>query len=152
MFQSIYASFRVVNAPSSLLQEFPNLCLAVWTTTPWTMPDNAAVAVNPKLEYVVVEIKSSQEHVTSSGATKSKGLGLVLKDEKKPFLIAASELVPKLRGKMGHGACCQGKKIGFRVGKLQANEHLYLELEEDVKEECGKLGPLDSVKVFVLYA
>ena len=30
---------------------------------------------------------------------------------------------------------------------MQADENLRLELEEDVKEECTKLGPLDSVKV-----
>jgi len=44
--RSIYAIFRVVSAPltpSSLLQEFPNLYLAVWTTTPWTIPANAGM-------------------------------------------------------------------------------------------------------------
>lgn len=34
----------------------------------------------------------------------------------------------------------------------QADENLHLELEEDVKEECTKLGPLDSVKVVDLCA
>lgn len=29
--------------------------LVVWTTTPWTLPSNQAVAVNPEVEYVVVE-------------------------------------------------------------------------------------------------
>ncbi|KAI9118778.1 hypothetical protein K1719_010223 [Acacia pycnantha] len=36
--------FRLVNASPAvggLLQEFPNLYLAVWTTTPWTIPANA---------------------------------------------------------------------------------------------------------------
>lgn len=28
--------------------------LAVWTTTPWTMPANKAVAVNGKMQYAVV--------------------------------------------------------------------------------------------------
>ncbi|KAK7317653.1 hypothetical protein RJT34_02068 [Clitoria ternatea] len=35
--------------------------------------------------------------------------------------------------------------------KDPADENLHLELE-DVKEECGKLGPVDLIKVFVLYA
>lgn len=34
---------------------------------------------------------------------------------------------------------------------MQADENLRLELEEDVKEECTKLGPVDSVKVIALY-
>jgi isoleucyl-tRNA synthetase len=30
-------------------------CLVViWTTTPWTLPANQAVALNPELEYVLV--------------------------------------------------------------------------------------------------
>ncbi|KAK2417161.1 tRNA synthetase class I (I, L, M and V) family protein [Trifolium repens] len=42
--RSIYAIFRVASAPlmpSDLVQEFPTLCLAIWTTTPWTIPANA---------------------------------------------------------------------------------------------------------------
>jgi len=35
---------------------------------------------------------------------------------------------------------------------VQADENLRLELEEDVKEECTKVGPVDSVKVTGLYA
>lgn len=35
---------------------------------------------------------------------------------------------------------------------MQADENLRSELEEDVKEECTKLGPVDSVKVIDLYA
>ena len=30
--------------------------LAVWTTTPWTLPLNRAVLINPQAEYVVLEI------------------------------------------------------------------------------------------------
>ncbi len=32
-----------------------NTSLLVWTTTPWTLPANAAVAVNPDIDYVKVE-------------------------------------------------------------------------------------------------
>lgn len=33
---------------------------------------------------------------------------------------------------------------------MQADENMRSELEEDVKEECIKLGPVDSVKVIDL--
>ncbi len=33
----------------------PELVL-IWTTTPWTLPSNSAVAVGPKVEYVVVRV------------------------------------------------------------------------------------------------
>lgn len=42
--QSMYGIFRLVNAPNScnlLAEFFPNLCLTIWTTTPWTIPANA---------------------------------------------------------------------------------------------------------------
>ncbi len=31
------------------------LSVVIWTTTPWTLPANEAVALNPELEYVIVE-------------------------------------------------------------------------------------------------
>ncbi len=33
-----------------------NLSVVIWTTTPWTLPANQAVALNPELEYVVVQV------------------------------------------------------------------------------------------------
>ena len=36
------------------------LAVVIWTTTPWTLPANRAVALNPKLEYAVVQIEGKQ--------------------------------------------------------------------------------------------
>jgi len=56
---SIYAVFPVTELANSVkeqLQDFmPDLGVAIWTTTPWTIPGNLAVAVNPELTYAVVE-------------------------------------------------------------------------------------------------
>jgi len=38
------------------------LAVVIWTTTPWTLPDNRAVAVNPDLDYVVVQAETAQGH------------------------------------------------------------------------------------------
>lgn len=41
---SMYAIFRLISSPNScnsLEEFFPNLSLAIWTTTPWTIPANA---------------------------------------------------------------------------------------------------------------
>ncbi len=43
---SLYAKFKLAHEDASLL---------AWTTTPWSLPGNAAIAVNPKEEYVYVE-------------------------------------------------------------------------------------------------
>ncbi len=36
--------------------EDPNLAILIWTTTPWTLPANVAVAVRADLEYVTVQV------------------------------------------------------------------------------------------------
>ncbi len=59
---SIYAAFPITNlaaaAKPALAPYASNLGVAIWTTTPWTIPGNLAVAVNPELEYAVVEVGS----------------------------------------------------------------------------------------------
>jgi isoleucyl-tRNA synthetase len=50
--QSVYIRFP---ATSGKLAEL-NASLLIWTTTPWTLVSNTAVAVNPKIEYQVIEI------------------------------------------------------------------------------------------------
>lgn len=36
------------------------LSVVIWTTTPWTLPANQAVAVSPQLDYVIVQAQTSQ--------------------------------------------------------------------------------------------
>ncbi|KAL5785224.1 hypothetical protein ACOSQ2_007616 [Xanthoceras sorbifolium] len=102
--RSIYAVFRMLSAPPAtdgLLKDFfPDLCLAIWTTTPWTVPANAAVAVNAKLQYAVVEVQSLEGDSIIS-ENKRRRVGNVLKEQKKLFIIVASDLVPKLEAKWG---------------------------------------------------
>lgn len=54
---SVYVRFGVEN-PQVLKQNFSNkkLSLLVWTTTPWTLLANVAVAVHPTYHYVYVDI------------------------------------------------------------------------------------------------
>ncbi|MGF1676737.1 MAG: isoleucine--tRNA ligase, partial [Rivularia sp. (in: cyanobacteria)] len=78
---SIYAAFPMTNLAEGVkakLTEFlPNLGVAIWTTTPWTIPGNLAVAVNPELNYAVVEAEN-----------------LTAVDFK--YLIVAADLAPRL--------------------------------------------------------
>jgi isoleucyl-tRNA synthetase len=56
--QSIFVAFPVTALGSGAVALAPyqeKLAVAIWTTTPWTIPANLAVAVNPSLEYAVVE-------------------------------------------------------------------------------------------------
>lgn len=52
---SAYVKFELFDDP-----EGPTYFLA-WTTTPWTLPANMALAVNPEMEYVTVRLKDLDE-------------------------------------------------------------------------------------------
>jgi isoleucyl-tRNA synthetase len=81
--RSLYAAFTMTSlAPSvqPVLEPYlPNLSVAIWTTTPWTIPANLAVAVNPGLTYTVVEVGG----------------------ENPKYLIVAADLVERLSDTLG---------------------------------------------------
>ncbi len=39
----------------------PNVAFIAWTTTPWTLPSNLALAVNPKLDYVKIRDEATEK-------------------------------------------------------------------------------------------
>jgi isoleucyl-tRNA synthetase/8-oxo-dGTP pyrophosphatase MutT (NUDIX family) len=49
---SVYVPFEIVSDD----ENFKNTSLLAWTTTPWTLPGNTAIAINKSLTYVKVEI------------------------------------------------------------------------------------------------
>jgi isoleucyl-tRNA synthetase len=51
---TIYAAFTVV---SSNLKELVGNDIIIWTTTPWTIPANKALAYNESLDYLLIEIE-----------------------------------------------------------------------------------------------
>jgi isoleucyl-tRNA synthetase len=85
--RSIYAAFPMTGlseAVKPILGEFlPQLGVAIWTTTPWTIPGNLAVALNPSLNYAVVEVSSPVEGVSFK------------------YLIVAADLVERLSEVLG---------------------------------------------------
>ncbi len=55
---SIYVKFALNDDARQVLAELPAdkpAFVVIWTTTPWTLPANLAVALNPELDYVAVE-------------------------------------------------------------------------------------------------
>jgi isoleucyl-tRNA synthetase len=55
---SIWVRFALTSDPSSIDPALAgrNVYGLIWTTTPWTIPANVAIAFNPKFEYVAVEV------------------------------------------------------------------------------------------------
>ena len=52
---SIYVAFPVIKPPADA-PATENLRVLIWTTTPWTIPANLALAVHPELEYAYVRV------------------------------------------------------------------------------------------------
>ncbi|MBE9250903.1 isoleucine--tRNA ligase [Dolichospermum sp. LEGE 00240] len=134
--RSIYAAFPVVKVPEGLkasLDGFlPDLGVAVWTTTPWTIPGNLAVAVNGALEYAVVEVEphpltpspqarrgdekeevastpqAGNEEFTSPSLLAERGTEGV----RFRYLIVAAELVERLAAVLDCGLTVKAKFAG----------------------------------------
>jgi len=52
---TIYAAFKIKNTDKDFLKDAN---IIIWTTTPWTIPANKALAFNSSLEYSLIEISS----------------------------------------------------------------------------------------------
>jgi len=97
--ESVYLKLRIIDSEEFLL---------VWTTTPWTLPANVAVAVDEKMDYILVEIdnerywvaEGTQERVFKNEwkiVKKVKGKELVGLKYKTPFddLSAVKKAIKK---------------------------------------------------------
>ncbi len=54
---SVFVKFKI----KSENPDFANTSFLVWTTTPWTLPGNVAIAINKNLDYCKIKIKDTQE-------------------------------------------------------------------------------------------
>lgn len=85
--RSLYAAFQVTGLADSVKEALtpylPDLGVAIWTTTPWTIPGNLAVALNPELTYAVVEVGEGETPINYK------------------YLIVAAELVDRLSATFG---------------------------------------------------
>src|SRR5919202_2032476 len=93
--RSLYAAFNMTQpapAVKEVLEPFlPNLGVAIWTTTPWTLPGNLAVAVNPELNYAVVQVGTEVPH---------------------KYLIVAADLVERLSQTLGTELTVKATMLG----------------------------------------
>jgi isoleucyl-tRNA synthetase len=79
-----------------------NAYFLAWTTTPWTLPANVALAVHPDLVYVTVRIKSTGEELTFADARMSDVLHefFPLEDPRKSAMTEAMpfEIIARRKG------------------------------------------------------
>jgi isoleucyl-tRNA synthetase len=97
--RSLYAAFEVKQLSPALMMALDSfmgtgeLGVAIWTTTPWTIPANLAVSVNPELIYAVVEVGEN-----APGRFK--------------YLIVAKDLVDRLSEVLGTTLTVQATLVG----------------------------------------
>lgn len=75
--ESVYIAFK--------LKDKKNEYILAWTTTPWTLPGNVALAVGPKIDYVKAELPDGDK--------------LILGKDKLGLLKGNYKIVEKLKGK-----------------------------------------------------
>ncbi len=89
---TIYACFSV---KSSKIKELNDCDIVIWTTTPWTIPANKALAYNESLDYLIIQINDDRNFKNKKIVIAEALLDSVLKDcEIKEF-----EKLKKFKGK-----------------------------------------------------
>ncbi len=88
--QSLPAAF-----PAELAGDAASAAFAIWTTTPWTLPANAAIAVNGALQYALVEAGPPADPAAAAAKPRS---GVVAPGAR---LIVAQGLIGTLEAKWG---------------------------------------------------
>ncbi len=91
--ESIYIRFKVKKTTDHKLDFSEDTYFLVWTTTPWTLPANVALAVNPELIYVRIKKDASS---------------LILEQARAKILFPDSPIVETYKGKDLEGLSYEG--------------------------------------------
>src|ERR1700728_3472567 len=89
---SVTVRFPITRLPAGANPHLAGADLLVWTTTPWTLVSNTAVAVHPEVEYVVARRSGGRQGTVPAG--KERG------DEDK--VVVANALWPRVLGEGWH--------------------------------------------------
>src|SRR3989338_3610304 len=109
---SIFIKFKVINPKTaSVNKKSPVASLGlpvsfvVWTTTPWTLPDNVAIAAHPDFEYVFLKV-NDEIYVVAEG---------LVEDFVKRVGIEEHKIIDKTKGKYLEGILCRHPFIDREV-------------------------------------
>ena len=105
---TIYASFPI---KKSKLADLNNCEIIIWTTTPWTIPANKALAYNNSLNYLIVEIDDEGDFKGRKIVVVKDLLESVIKECK----IENHKILKEISGKEFSGTICNHPffKIGY---------------------------------------
>ncbi|MDR1727761.1 MAG: isoleucine--tRNA ligase [Acidobacteriota bacterium] len=105
---SVYVAFPLESDLSDIDPKLAgrDLSVVIWTTTPWTLPANLAIALHPEYEYVAVR---------PAGAGKG--------------YIVAAELLGAVAAKVGWGECEEIARFKGRELELRKARHPFIDRE-----------------------
>jgi len=105
---TIYTAFKV---KKSKLKELTNSEIIIWTTTPWTIPANKALAFNESLKYLIIKIEDDSDFRNRQIVVAQPLLKLVLEECK----IKKFNKILEFKGKDFEGTVCNHpfSKIGY---------------------------------------
>ena len=96
---SIYAAFEVTSGAEAVWPDADGkVSLLIWTTTPWTLPANRAVAVHPGFDYACVRAETAggpANWVVAAGRLEAV-LGAI--EAARPGTVASHRVVATLKG------------------------------------------------------
>ena len=96
---TIYTSFPI---KSSNLKELEGSEIIIWTTTPWTIPANKALAYNEALDYVLIQLNDEGDFKNRKIVVAEALLDSVIKE----CLIKDYKEIIKFKGKDLKGTIC----------------------------------------------
>ncbi len=105
---TIYASFPV---KSSNIKELNDSEIVIWTTTPWTIPANKALAYNESLDYLLIEVNDHGDFKNKKIVIADTLIDTVVKDTK----IQSFKKLKNFKGKDLKGTICNHPffKLGY---------------------------------------
>jgi len=105
---TIYTAFKV---KKSKLKELINSEIIIWTTTPWTIPANKALAFNESLKYLIIKIEDDSDFKNRQIVVAQPLLKLVLEECK----IKKFNKILEFKGKDFEGTVCNHpfSKVGY---------------------------------------
>jgi isoleucyl-tRNA synthetase len=87
--QAIHVAFEVIDGAGKLQ---PGTKAIIWTTTPWTIPANLALAFHPEFEYAEVEVDTTELTPENEGDWATG---------ESPVYLVATELLERIAAKVG---------------------------------------------------
>ncbi len=79
---SVYVRFRLLDEDAAKLGLAGDAYFIIWTTTPWTLPANLALAVNPTVEYWAVKIPAGETYIFAAVLAEKLKTTLGIEGEK----------------------------------------------------------------------